>query len=893
MRKPKPWLLGIAAVFLIFVIGYVGFYFLYLDLLIDYWWFDSLGYGWYFLLRLSYRYLVFGGVTLFFFLLFFLNFWIASRFLGATLPASEKKDKQRMQRYRRLAHLFRTGSMKAYAPLSLVLSIFVALPMFEKWEQLLFFLFGPNAGTTDPAFGKDVSFYLFSYPVYTLLDQRLLISVAIVAAASVLLYRIERRVLKQTDQPFPKGARIHLNILALALAVLAGWGLLLKRYSLLYQTEHMPLFYGPGYTQMHITLPMIWITLIFGAATILGILYYLNLRKHLMPVLGLILVFAGIYALGNTTFLHQTVQKYFVLPNELSRETPYMENCISATLAAYGLSDMETRQIDIDRGSFEQTSRAIETNIENIPVWDRNLLEDVYEQLQSIRPYYNFTGVDVDRYPVEGRYQQVNLAAREINLDNLPGSGKNWINRHLQYTHGYGLVMTPAAQNGRDTMRWFIRGIPPASDSGLTISEPGIYFGLENLGYVIVPNDAGEMDYPGSDAFAGTNYQGSTGIAVNSLFRKLLFSIYFKDRNILFTSKTNDNSKILFRRNIREAISHITPFLKLDSDPYLVLTDDGLFWMQDAYTRSRWYPNAAPYDGTHNYIRSSVKIVVDAYNGTINYYKADKDDPVVRSYERSYPGLIKPLDEMPDALQSHIRYPKDIFEIQMQIYTKYHQTDPKIFYQEEDLWEFAHQTAKEAREIGSQSMRVYYLTLDLLEPDKPEFLLISPMSPQKRPNLRALVIAGCDGDRYGKFYTFSFPKGQQVYGPSQISALIDQDTDIAEQFTLWDQVGSEVKRGRMIIFPMNNMVFYIQPVYLSASAELKIPQLRRLIVTQGDVVAMETTLEDAFEQISTRMFGNRQGSDIAPAAPPRVPENAGLPPSTGGSNAPTEKNASD
>ncbi|MCF8095827.1 MAG: UPF0182 family protein, partial [Desulfobacteraceae bacterium] len=513
---------------------------------------------------------------------------------------------------------------------------------------------------------------------------------------------------------------------------------------------------------------------------------------------------------------------------------------------------------------------------------------DVYDQLQSIRPYYDFTGVDVDRYNVENRRQQVNLAAREINLDKLAGTGKNWINRHLQYTHGYGLVMTPAAQSGEELMRWFIKGIKPESKFGLSVSRPGIYFGLEDLDYIIAPNDAGEMDYPQGDSFAGTDYDGKAGIPVDSIFRKLLFSIYFGDRNILFTTKTNRDSKILFRRNIKEAIGHLTPYFKLDSDPYLVATKESLFWIQDAYTRSGWYPNAEPYDNDngYNYIRSSVKIVVDAYNGTVDYYISDVKDPLISTYRRIYPGLLKPMKDMPSELKSHIRYPKDIFEIQTDIYKKYHQKDPKTFYRGEDLWEFAHQTEKEVREIGSQSMRAYYLTLNLIKEDKeenePEFLLISPMSPKNRPNLRSLVIAGCNETNYGEFYVYSFPKGMQVYGPSQISALVDQDPKIAEQLTLWDQAGSEVKRGRMIILPIADVVFYIQPVYLSASAELKIPQLQRLIVTQGDVVAMDISLEKAFDKIRGKFLHETTPAPSAlngpaqqPAQEPNVPQNTG------------------
>ncbi|MBS3809857.1 MAG: UPF0182 family protein, partial [Desulfobacterales bacterium] len=433
MKKWKRWLYGIIAAAVILGGGYIAFYFLFLDFLVDYWWFDSLGYSGYFFLRLFYKYLVFAGVTLFFFLVFFLNFWIASRFLGGGISSDEKKDKKRKLRHRELARMFRTGSMTVYAPLSLVLSIFIALPLFENWKRFLFYLFGPEAGIADPAFGNDIGFYLFSYPVYILLEQRLLIAVAIVVVASVLLYRVERRMLARSEKSVPKGAKIHLNILALVLAALAGWGFFLERYDLLYSSRHMPLFFGPGFAQMNVTLLLIWASVILWAAAVIGVLYYLNFRRGLVPAGVLVIVFAGVFALENTAFLPDIVQKYLVTPNELSREKPYIENSISATLDAYKLSEVETRKFDIKRVPPSRTNRAISANIENIPVWDRNLLEDVYEQLQSIRPYYNFTGVDVDRYDVEGSYQQVNLSAREINLDKLPGSGKNWINRHLQY----------------------------------------------------------------------------------------------------------------------------------------------------------------------------------------------------------------------------------------------------------------------------------------------------------------------------------------------------------------------------------------------------------------------------------------------------------------------------
>ena len=860
------WLLG-----LLLLLGLlaVGFLYLYLDLVVDFWWFQSLGYSRYFLLRLVYRYLVFSGAVLFFGLLFFLNFWIASRYLGRARPRSKGRESEASKGglYPELVDLVQTGSLKVYAPLSLVLAVFVAFPLFREWEALLFYLFAPPAAVADAAFGVDVGFYLFSLPVYTLVQQRLLAAAVIVLAGAAVLYRIERRMLRRKDETLPRGAKIHLNLLALALVFLYGANLWLQRYQMVYDSDHMPLFFGAGFTQMRVTLPLIWGCVLLWFAAALAVLFVINFRKGLIAALTLCALFAAATGLRHTDYLNRVVQKYIVDPNELTKERPYIEKNIAGTLSAYKLSNVETRNFALDPNHWEKTRDAIRLNIQNIPVWDRTLLEDVYDQLQGIRPYYNFTGVDVDRYTVGGSRQQVNLAAREINLERMPAHAQNWINRRLQYTHGYGAVMTPAAQRGEEIMTWFIEGIPPRSDFDFRIEVPGIYFGLENYPYVVVPNEVGEMDYPAGDGFSTTDFRGETGIALSSLVKKLLLALYLKDRNLFFTTKTSADSRLLMHRNVPEAIRLLTPFLTLDADPYIVVTREHLFWIQDAYTRSRWYPYGTPYDGVHNYIRNSVKIVVNAYDGSIQYYLSDAGDPVACAYQRMYPGLLQPLSKMPTALKTHLRYPKDIFKIQMTMYHKYHQKDPETFYREEDVWDFTTQPGDDPQKGENAVMEPYYLTLNLLDSRTREFLLVSPMSPRSRPNLRALTIAGCDGDRYGKFYVYSFPKGEQVYGPAQIDALIDQDTEIAEQFTLWDQVGSEVRRGRMIVLPMGNAVFYIQPLYLSAAAKLKIPQLQRLIVSQGDVVVMDTSLEKAFDQLEQELRARPNPAPYAPAAP--------------------------
>lgn len=865
MNRLKRWLLALVIACVVLAVGYAVLNFVFLDFVVDWSWFSALGYSGYFWLRLIYRYLVFLVALIVFFFIFFLNFWIAARYLGSKSSASGEETPGR---HRQLLKMFRTASLKVYTPLSLILSIPLALSLFDKWNLTLLHLFAPAAGIQDPAFGRDVSYYLFSLPLYNLIQTDFLLVFTVVFLATVVLYWLEKRTLAKADQHLPWGAKLHLSLLILIVAGIQVWGFLLQRYTLLYSKTHQPLFYGPGFTEMQVILPLLWGSIAVLAALVLAVLIFSHTRKGLIWCIVFAVLFAGVQAVRHFEFLPNLVQEYVVKPNEISKERPYIENSIQGTLAAFDLSEVKTREYPVERLPWTVVTPQVEESIRNVPVWDRELLGAVYEQLQGIRPYYHFQGIDVDRYSVRNLFQQVYLSAREINLEKLPGSSKSWINLHLQYTHGHGVVMTPAAQGGDDVLTWFIQDIPPKSDYGLTVKQPGIYYGLGEQPYAIAPNDVGEMDYPQGEKTVTTNYDGTGGVPISSLFRKAIFAAYFKDKKLFLTTKVNNKSRILFRRQIVERIKTITPFLRLDSDPYVVTTDEGLFWIQDAYTASDHFPYAAPHKTGVNYIRNGAKVVVDAYNGTVTYYLSDKTDPIIRAYARMYPGLLKDLDEMPEGLKSHIRYPKDLFKMQMDMYIKYHQTDPEIFYREEDIWDYAKVRGKD----GQVDMDPYYITLSLIERDRPEFLLLCPMSPKGRDNLRSLVLVGCDKEHYGEFFTYSFPKGIQVYGPSQISALIDQDTRIAEQFTLWDQVGSEVKRGKMIIMPMGNVIFYIQPVYLSAASLLNIPELKRLIVSQGDVVVMDKSLDKAFERIGQRIRRYRQEqaepSEMGQADPP-------------------------
>jgi uncharacterized membrane protein (UPF0182 family) len=835
MKSWKTKLLVAAAALVGLVIAVGLLKLIFVDFVVDFWWFQSQGMTGYFVIRLIYRYLVFAFFAAIFFAFFYVNFWFASRVVGVDETSPDKNNKN-------LVKTLHNGLRRMYLPLSIMMALPIAVPMYLSWEKALLFLFGGASGATDPLIGKDISFYLFSLPVYTLIQKEVLVAFIILLVGVVFLYWYESRLLAIHDRALPRRARVHVSALALATVAIVCWGFLLERYQLLYESVNLPIFFGPGYVEMKIILPMIWLTVFFLAATGISVVVSVNRKAGWKVPLVFGLLFLVCILGKNADFFNDMVRKYIVAPNQIARERPYIDANIRSTLAAFGLDAVQTQDFKTQsKPAFDADDPALVRRLQNIPVWDREMLGGVYEELQGIRTYYSFPTIDVDRYTVEGSYRQVYLGAREIQFSKLPESAQNWINLHLQYTHGQGVVMIPAAQAGDEFMTWFIKDIPPRSEFGLSINRTSIYYGLEDKPYAIVPNDAGEIGSPVGDDESIVHYNGDGGVPVNSLWRKLLFAMHFKDRNIFFTAKTNDRSRLLFRRNILDRITHITPFFKLDQDPYVVSTTDGLFWIQDAYTTADNYPLAPAVDGGFNYIRNAVKIVVDAYHGKVTYYVSDSTDPIINAYRRMYPGVFRPLTEMPADLKKHIRYPRDIFLTQVAVYAKYHQQDPERFYRQEDIWEFS--KVPVGRELTPANP--YYLTLDLIEPGKDDFLLFMPMAPFGRDNLRALIIAGSDGDNYGKIFAYRFPRDQQVYGPAQVHSLVNQDIVISEQFTLWDQEGSEVLLGKMIIEPTGGSLLYIQPVYLQEEGVLKIPQLKRLIMALDDAVVMAPSLEEA------------------------------------------------
>ncbi len=857
------------------IVLYVAFYFVFLDFFVDLWWFRSLEFEGYFWLRLLYRFIFSGAVTLFFFTVFQFHFWIASRYLGLNPPDEVLLDDKKRRRFQRFAEVFMSGSIKVYTPISLVLAIAIAVPFYLQWEDALLFFFGSNAGIEDPVYGNDISFYLFSYPIYMLIQQELLITATLVFAATGVLYWLEHIFVPNQGREFPLGAKLHLTGLFGFVVIFVVWGLLLDRFSLLYSTAGEPTFFGPSFIDLRYSLPLIWLAIFAILAIASALVFYVFAERHrskaslAFPVLA----YLTILGLQNSNTIQELIDKFIVKPNFTRTEGPSMRFNIDATLAAYDLNNIKTVDFKINLDATKDIEAwSNQKHFENIPVWDREYLIDSYMQLQCIRPYYSFPTVDEDRYFINGHHQQVNLAAREINIQKLPKEAQNWENTHLRYTHGYGAVISPAAQDAAIPIIWYLRDLNMSSNVGFSVKYPDIYYGLEKYQYAIVPNTLTVQDISSSTPENSLDYQGNSGVPIPSYFRKLLFAFYLKDEKIFFSPNISTNSKVLIRRNIDERITALTPFLHLDKDPYLVVDKERFYWIQDAYTLSNNYPASKPaaddyLDGQHkfNYIRNSVKIVVDAYDGSVDYYIADPKDPIISAYNRAYPGLFKKLEEMPDNLAEHLRYPRDLYYMQMKIYAKYHQNSPELFYEQAETWQYA--------TVDGQSVLPYFITMDFDRcNDLEEFVMINPMTPVHRDNLSMVGIAGtvdeqqCNHAYKPGITIFKFPKAVQVNGPSQVNALIDQNPEIASQFTLWNQQGSEVKKGRMVILPMGNSVLYVQPIYMLAT-KTKMPELARVIVSIGNQVVMDKTLLAAFERLKDLFIkgANSSSSGISSA----------------------------
>lgn len=754
-----------------------------------------------------------------------------------------------------------SGWKRVIVVVSSAIALIIGLIYYARWDTYLRFRFGGSFGLADPLFQVDAGFYVFRLPFYefvqTSLTGLLLITLVIVLVVYSMFGLIGH---------FSRGGRFnghtnavpHLSILVMLLVANWGWGFYLDHYKLLYST--LGVVYGAGYTADHVTRIALW-TMAGASAALCGLLALNAFRPRLRVLVAGSVLYLALYLIG-VPLLPALVQRFTVQPNELELETPYLKNNIEFTRKAYQLDTIQ--QISYP-ALTDLTSQAIARNqqtIQNVRLWDWRPLLQTYRQTQEIRLYYQFYGVDVDRYHLVDGFHQVMLSTRELAAE-LPAKAQTWVNQYLQFTHGYGLVMSfvsKITEGGFPT--YLLENIPPQSNYDLSVTHPAIYYGESIPGYRIVATNVKEFDYPKGAQNAYTSYHGKGGIPLNSFWRRALFAWTQSDLNILLTSYLDPESRIQIWRRVQERVGQIAPFLRLDQDPYAVLSDGRLYWIEDAYTVSDHFPYSAPYTEAFNqnlnYIRNSVKVVVDMYDGTVRFYVMDPSDPVLKVYRRAFPGVFRGLDQLSEDLKRHLRYPEDLFTIQADQYRSFHMTVPQVFYNQEDLWVFPQQ-----KYAGTAlPMEPYYILMKLPGSDQLQYLLMIPFTPENRQNMTAWMAAKCDFPEYGKMLVYQLPKEKLILGPMQIEAMIDQNTVISQQLSLWDQRGSRVIRGNLIVIPIENSFLYVEPVYLTAE-DTNLPQLKRIVVISGDKVVMEPTLDEAIKAV----FGAQQPPEVVTQAP--------------------------
>jgi len=772
----------------------------------------------------------------------------------------------------------------------LIISFMIATKSAYRWDMVLLYINQQPFGSTDPIFHRDIGFYVYSLPFYMFVQKGLL-TFSFFAVAVTAWWYLKDSALKLIDEftqaegkpvslskiDLAATAQKHMLFLGGIIVLLLAWGYYLKVFGLLYSTEGAA--FGAGYTDVQVRILSYRILALVSLGWA-AIFFYSIFKSNLK----LILVSGGIWFAAVLVFwnlLPLATQKFLVKPNELAKETPYIAHNIEYTRKAYGLNKIKAVDFEVREELRPEDLKQHNTTIQNIRIWDERPLLQTYRQIQSIRLYYDFNNVDVDRYLIDKEYRQIMLAARELAVNQLPLQAKTWVNRHLIYTHGYGVAASPVNEVTDEGLpQLLIKDLPPSFTADLRIDRPEIYYGEKTDEYVLVKTKTKEFDYPKGDKNVYTIYQGRGGVPIKSFLRRVLFAFEFLDPQILFTNYIAKESRIMFNRRIDWRTRAIAPFLDYDGDPYMVVSDKKLYWIQDAYTTSKMYPySRRSYKRfktkTLNYIRNSVKVIIDAYNGDVSFYIVDEEDPIVKTYARIFPDLFKPFNEMPADLKKHIRYPKDLFKIQVDTYRTYHMDDVQVFYNQEDLWGIPDELYGDSR----QEMQPYYIILKLPEEDKEEFLLMLPFTPSKKDNMIGWLAARSDLPNYGNLLVYKLPKEKLVYGPMQIEARVDQQTEISRELSLWGQRGSRVIRGNLLAIPLGGAFLYVEPVYLEAKQEevaqpsgaqaqpksfgkpkgagtqmsqavdktrsAALPELKRVIVALGNRVVMEDTLEKA------------------------------------------------
>lgn len=832
-------------------LGILFLFSVFANLYTEWLWFKSVDYQNVFLIVLTNKVIFYSTFFLIGFLLFFSNLLIARRNLekedGRPRQTEEEREIIYLDRSDSPWNRFIQGPLSRWIFLgvSLLGALIVASASADNWLVLQQYLNRVTVGIADPVFSKDLGFYFFNLAFYRFIYNTFMMVLVLVAITVGIVYMMNVSFdLFFGDWQQLTAAKSHLAVLLAAIFILKAWGYKLASYEILFSPSGI--VYGATYTDIFAKLLSYKALLVLSlivAAVILANIFVKRLKWILYSIGAWVVaavVLGGIYP--------ATMQKLVVQPNEFNREKPYIENAIEFTRKAYALDRAENKTFEVDYDLDINDPENLST-VENIRLWDWKPLQTTFRNLQQLRGYYVFNDVDIDRYVIDGKYRQVMLSARELEQDGLSEDAKTWINQRLMYTHGYGVVVSPVNEVSEEGFpNFFIKDVPPRFTTDLTLKRPEIYFGEGTDYYVIVNTKQKEFDYPMGEKNVYSLYEGENGIKINSFFRRFLLSWTLKDYKLLLASDITNESQILINRNIMQRIQKVAPYLKYDSDPYIVINEDGkLYWILDAYTFSDKYPYSEPFDNRgNNYLCNSVKVICDAYTGEMSFYIADASDPIIKTYNKIFPDIYKPLSDMPSGLQDHIRYPVDMFSIQAGMYKNFHMTDPYVFYNKEDPW----LVPKEIVEDKLQEMEPYYIIMRLPDEEKAEYVLMLPFTPKNRPNMVAWMCARMDGDNYGKMLVYSFSKQETIYGPEQIESRINQDTTISQQLSLWDQRGSRVYRGNLLVIPIKNSILYVEPLYLQAENS-KLPELKRVIAGFGNRIVMEPSLDKAL----IKLFG--------------------------------------
>ena len=849
MRGFAGILVFIVFVLLLFFRQAIGLY-------VDWLWFTEVGHTQVFTTSLTYKFMLGLVAGLFVAAFLYLNVKIAA-FMPSGVRVSETENVIELPPTELIDPLLR----RLLLPAALFIGLMAAPQAASNWELLPLFLNPAPFSLNDPLFDLDIGFFVFRLPMFSKIYNWLTFVVTFAAIASAAAYLLYRGILYgPRGLIFSERARKHMLALAALFLAVKAAGYYLDAFEVVYSSRGAA--FGASYADVYALLPALRILCFLSLAAAVICVLQMSRPGWRFLIAGVAVLLVA-HVIGVQLYPY-ILQRFRVIPNEVDAERQFIERTIKFTRLAYGLDKIASQEFPAEEQLTAADIKRNDATIKNIRLWDHRPLLASYGQIQEIRTYYKFVDVDNDRYVIDGNYRQVMLSARELSHQHL--QSRNWINEHLTFTHGYGVVFGPVNQvTSSGQPEFFIKDIPPVSTTSLKVTRPEIYFGeLANL-YVLVKTGAQELDYPAGDQNIYTTYEGRGGVNIGSLWRKLVFSAHHTTLRMLLSQDLKPESRIVFHSQIHERVKKIAPFITFDRDAYVVIAQGGrLFWIIDGYTTSDRYPYSEPLRQRQlNYIRNSVKAVIDAYNGTVDFYLADPNDPLVVAYGNIFPGLFKPLEQMPEDLHAHIRYPQDFFAIQAQMYATYHMQDPQVFYNKEDLLSIPRQSVGKAE----REMEPYYTIMRLPgeAEAKEEFVLLLPFTPNKRDNMRAWLAARSDPPHYGKLVALDFPKAKLIYGPKQIDARIDQDTVISQQLSLWNQRGSQVLRGSLLAIPIEKSLLYVQPLYLVAE-QGGLPELKRVIVAFGNQIVMEETLEQGLQ----RIFSGKAVSVPTPSAAPSL-----------------------